>query len=97
MTSGSGRVGRAAAGVVRIGNTVGAAFTGRRVLEPIEARLMLGTGAALLLLAGLFLLFPRLLLYPLLFVFAWFGVVLLYRGYRLHRGRAPREAGPPRE
>jgi len=97
MTSGGGRVGRAAAGVVRIGNTVGAAFTGRRVLEPIEARLMLGAGAALLLLAGLFLLFPRLLLYPLLVVFAWFGVVLLYRGYRLHRRKLPREAGPSRE
>jgi cardiolipin synthase len=97
MSSGGGRVGRAAAGVVRIGNTVGAAFTGRRILEPIEARLMLGAGAALLLLAGVFLLFPRFLLYPLLVVFAWFGVVLLYRGYRLYRRKPPREAGPPRE
>ncbi|MBK9132075.1 MAG: cardiolipin synthase B [Gammaproteobacteria bacterium] len=93
MTSGGGRVGRAAAGVVRIGNTVGAAFTGRRVLEPIEARLMLGAGAALLLLAGVFLLFPRLLLYPVLFVFAWFGAVLLYRGYKLHRDKTPRDTG----
>lgn len=95
MTSGGGRVGRAAAGVVRIGNTVGAAFTGRRVLEPIEARLMLGAGAVLLLLTGVFLLFPRLLLYPVLFVFAWFGAVLLYRGFRLHRRKAPRATGTP--
>lgn len=95
MTSGGGRVGRAAAGVVRIGNTVGAAFTGRRVLEPIEARLMLGAGAVLLLLTGVFLLFPRLLLYPMLLVFAWFGAVLLYRGFRLHRRKAPRATGTP--
>lgn len=94
LTSGGGRVGRAAAGVVRIGNTVGAAFTGRRVLEPIEARLMLGAGVALLLLTGLFLLFPRLLVYPALLVFVWFGLVLLYRGFRLHRRKTPRDGAP---
>jgi cardiolipin synthase A/B len=85
MTSGGGRGGRAAAGAVRIGNTVGAAFTGRRVLEPVEARLMTGVGALLLILGAVFALFPRVLVYPLLIILVWFGVALLYRSYELHR------------
>ncbi|MDD5207167.1 MAG: phospholipase D-like domain-containing protein [Desulfobacterales bacterium] len=81
----SGSSGRAAAGAARIGRAVGAAFTGRRVLEPVEARLMTIAGALLLIFAALFALFPRMLAYPLLIVFAWFGVALLYRGLKLHR------------
>lgn len=38
-TSGGGSIGRAAAGALRIGNAVGAAFTSRRVLEPVQARI----------------------------------------------------------
>ena len=82
LTSGGGR---AAAGAIRIGNTVGAAFTNRRVLEPAEARIMVAVGAPLLTLAILFALFPRLLAYPLTAVFVWIAVALLYRGYKLHR------------
>ena len=85
MTGGGGSVGRTAAGAVRISNAVGAAFTGRRVLEPIEARLMTSVGASLLLLAALFAFFPRGLAYPLLVIFIWLGVALLYRSYKLHR------------
>ena len=80
----SGSSGRAAAGAARIGRAVGAAFTGRRVLEPVEARLMTAAGALLLIFAALFALFPRMLAYPLLIVFGWFGVALLYRGLKLH-------------
>lgn len=86
---GGGSVGRAAAGAVRIGNAVGAAFTNRRVLEPVEARLMFTFGSLLLALAVLFAFFPRVLVYPLVVLFAWIGVALLYRGYRL-RGRKGR-------
>jgi cardiolipin synthase len=85
MTSGSGRGGRAAAGAVRIGNAVGAAFTDRRVLEPVEARLTAGVGALLLIIAALFAVFPRVLVYPLLIIFGWLGGALLYRSYKLHR------------
>lgn len=85
LTSGGGSAGRAAAGVIRIGNAVGAAFTNRRVLEPVEARMMVTTGALLLALAILFAFFPRLLVYPLVLVFVWFAFALLYRGYKLHR------------
>ncbi|OFW64522.1 MAG: cardiolipin synthase B, partial [Actinobacteria bacterium RBG_13_63_9] len=93
MTSGGGRGGRAAAGAVRIGNAVGAAFTGRRILGPVEARLMTSVGAFFLILAVLFALFPRLLAYPLLIIFAWLGGALLYRSYKLHReGQRKRDA-----
>jgi cardiolipin synthase A/B len=85
MTRGRGSVGRAAAGAVRIGNTMGAAFTDRRVLEPVEARMMTGGGALFLALAALVALFPRVLAYVLFTIFIWLGGVLLYRSYRLLR------------
>jgi cardiolipin synthase len=91
MTSGGGRGGRAAAGAVRISNAVGAAFTNRRVLDAVEARLMTSVGALFLILAALFAFFPRVLAYPLLIIFTWFGGALLYRSYKLHReGRRKR-------
>ena len=68
MTSGGGSAGRAAAGAVRIGNAVGAAFTNRRVLEPIEARIMTPAALLLLALAILFATLPALLVYPVLIV-----------------------------
>jgi cardiolipin synthase len=93
LTSGGGSGGRAAAGAIRIGHAIGAAFTDRRVLEPVESRIMLTVGALLLALAILFWFFPRLLVYPLIFVFVWIAVALLYRGYRLHRRKEGGEAG----
>jgi cardiolipin synthase len=92
-TKGGGSVVRAAAGAIRIGNTVGAAFTGRRVLEPVEARLMTTVGALLLLLAVLFAVFPRAFAYPLLIVLVWLGLALLYRSCKLYRqGKRKRDA-----
>ena len=85
MTGGAGRVGRAAAGAVRIGYAVGAAFTDRRVLEPMEARLMTGAGAVFLLVACLFAFFPDILAYPMAVFFIWLGGVLFFKSYRLRR------------
>lgn len=85
LTSGGGSAGRAAAGAIRVGNAIGAAFTNRRVLEPVEARIMLTVGSLLLLLTILFGFFPRLLAYPLVAFSAWIGVALLYRAYKLNR------------
>jgi cardiolipin synthase A/B len=82
-----GSAGRAAAGAVRIGNVLGAAFTARRVLGPIEARIMTAAGCVLLAGAVLFAWFPRLLAYPLALIGAWIAATLLYRGYRLQRAR----------
>jgi cardiolipin synthase A/B len=84
-TSGGGSAGRAAAGAIRIGNTVGAAFTDRRVLQPIEGWLVFTAGLLLLGLAALFYFFPVVAAYPLLVVFGWIGTALMYRGFKLRR------------
>ena len=93
-------VGRAAAGVLRIGHAVGVAFTHRRVLEPVEARLMATAGTSFLSLATLIVLFPIVLVAPLVGAFVWLGAVLLVRSYRLRRAgrlarRTTREDTPP--
>ena len=84
MTSGGGAAG-AAAGAIRIGHSVGAALTNRRVLEPVEEHIIVTAGALLLALAILFAFFPGALVYPFVFILAWFAVMLLYRGYRPRR------------
>ena len=82
---GAGSATRTAAGAIRIGNAVGAAFTRQRVLEPVEARIMLTAGALLVPLAILFTLFPRLLVYPLVAVLFWIAGALIWTGLRLLR------------
>jgi cardiolipin synthase len=84
-TSGGGSIGRVAAGALRIGNAVGAAFTNRRVLEPVEARILLTSGAVLAGLSAISALFPRVPAYTLVALLAWISLALLYRGYKLHR------------
>jgi len=79
-----GSGGRAAAGALRLGNVVGAAVSGKRVLEPVEARLMLIGGTLMLLLAALFFKFPKSLSIPTVVVLAWFSLALLYRGFRFY-------------
>jgi hypothetical protein len=64
---------------------MGAVFTERRALGPIEARLSATTGVALPALAALFAVFPQAPAFPLAALAAWAGVALLYRGYALHR------------
>jgi cardiolipin synthase len=88
--SSGGSSGRAVAGAVRIGNTVAAAITNRRVLEPIEAHIALLAGATLLLCAVLAIVFPRGFTYPIAAVVAWAGAALVYRGIVLGRGTPPR-------
>ena len=84
---GGGSSGRAAAGAVRIANLVGAAFTNRRVIEPVEARITVGVGLMLVFLAVLFGFFPRVIAYPLVLLFIWFASALLYQGWKLRRAR----------
>jgi cardiolipin synthase len=90
---GGGSSGRAAAGAVRIANVVGAAFTRRRVIEPIEGRITLWAGGLLLALAVLFGFFPRLIAYPLVALFVWIAGGLLYQGFKLLRARAKHQSG----
>jgi cardiolipin synthase len=88
--SGGGSGGRAAAGALRIGNTVTAALANTRVLEPVEAHIALIAGAMLLAFALAAIEFPRGLSYPLAGIAVWFGLSLLYRGLVLRRAHKRR-------
>ena len=72
---------------VRLSNAVGAAFTNRRVLQPVEARLILVTGLLLLGIAVFLYFFPRVAGYVLLATFGWIGIALIYRASKLYRKR----------
>lgn len=89
MTSGGGSGGRAAAGAIRIGNAVGAAFTNRRVLEPVEARIMFISALLLIGFSVLAWFFPRVVTYPLIVLLLWISLALFYRAYQLRHGREP--------
>ncbi len=80
-----GRATRAAAGAVRIGNVLGAALTNRRVIEPMEKRVLVWIGLALLIVAGLVLAFPRLFAYPAGILLVCLSLSLLARSLRLKR------------
>jgi cardiolipin synthase A/B len=82
----SGSAGRAAAGVLRIGNAVGAAITNHRLLGPAEARIMFSVAWLLLLLTAVAILWPRVLAVPVAVLGGWMAISLLIRAYRL-RGR----------
>lgn len=84
-SGGGGSTSRAAAGAVRIGHSIGAAFTDRRTLGPIESRLTTMAGLMLCVFSVLFAIFPRALAYPVVAFGAWGGLALLYRGYQLAR------------
>ena len=81
-----GSSGRAAAGTLRLVNTIGAAITNRRVLGGAESGPLLGAGIALLVATTLALIWPRLIAWPLAILGAWIGVSLIAR-YFTTRGR----------
>jgi len=90
----SGSGGRAVAGALRIGNAVGAAFTNRRVLEPVEGRIMTMAGIVLLAIALVGLLLPYVLVAPLCLLALWIGCALLVRGWRLKQQRRAQQRAP---
>ena len=90
MTSGGGSGGRAAAGALRLSNAVGAAFTNRRVLEPVEAHLMLTCALLLLGFAVLIWFFPRSLTYPLIVFLVWVAMALVYRAFKFQGQTKPK-------
>jgi cardiolipin synthase len=89
---GAGSAGRAAAGAIRLGNTVTAAVAGHRVLAPADARTVGLTGAVLVALAAIAIWRPPVLAWPFAVLLAWLGGVLLAQAWRL-RMRAPRSTG----
>ena len=82
-----GRTTRAAAGVMRISNAVGAAMTNHRTLGPAEAVIMLWGAAILALFSVLAFIWPKAIAYPLVVFSMWLAISLLVRGVKLRRRR----------
>ena len=81
----SGRASRAAAGALRIGNTVSAAFSGRRTLGPAESGLMFSIALGFFLLAVIAVVVPLAITVPLAVLALWIAVTLLVRAWRTRR------------
>lgn len=85
--AGSGsRAARAAAGALRFGHTVGAAFSNRRMLGPAEAGMMFSFALAFLVFAAVVSIFPLAVTVPLALLALWIGATLLVRAWRLRTG-----------
>lgn len=78
---------RAAAGALRIANTVGAALTDRRVLGDTARGPLLAGIAVLSLLAAVALVWPKVVSWPIAVLAAWFALNLAIRVWRLRRRR----------
>ena len=99
----SGRMGgsssRAAAGALRIANTMGAAFSDRRVLGDTETGPLVGGTLALLLLATVAIFWPAVVGWPIAVLALWFALnfgIRALRARRKHQRRvqAANEAEP---
>jgi cardiolipin synthase A/B len=82
---GTGSVGRAGVGAIRLGSSVGAAFTNHRVLGPAEAQIMLLATIFLTVLSVVALVFPRVISIPLALLGLWLAVSLGIKAYKLYR------------
>jgi cardiolipin synthase len=80
---GSGSAGRGVAGAIRLGNTVTAAVTDRRVLATADSRAIAIAGAVLVVLAIVAVLWPRVFAIPIAILSVWFGGAMLLQSYRL--------------
>jgi cardiolipin synthase len=85
------RTSRLVAGVVGLGNIVGATVSQRRTPGPAEGIVMLAAAAFLVLIGGTAFLFPRSLAMLIGGLCAWLGVAIALRAWRL---RSPRSSGP---
>ena len=83
VTKAGGSAGRAAAGAIRLGNTVGAAITNRRALGPAEASIMQIMASLLIGLALVAFLWPRVVAIPLAVISVWCAVSLVIKAHRL--------------
>jgi len=83
----SGSAGRATAGVLRIGNAVGAAITNNRLLGPAEARILFSAACLLLIQTIVAIVWPRVVAIPLAILGGWLAISLFLKAYRLIRHR----------
>ncbi len=82
---GGGSSSRAAAGTLRLVNTVGAALSDRRVLGRGEASVLPGAALLLVLFAIPAMFWPRIVAWPLAAIAVWLATSLLLRYFRLLR------------
>ncbi len=87
-----GSASRAAAGALRISNTVGAAITNHRVLGPAEAGIMVMVALVLLVLVAIGLMWPLAVALPLSALGLWVALSLLARAHTLKREGAAETA-----
>ena len=83
IRGGRGSSSRAAAGALRIANSIGAAITSKRVLGPAEAKMMGMTGALLLAIAVIAGIWPMVVAIPIALVTGWTAVTFLVKAWRL--------------
>jgi cardiolipin synthase A/B len=81
-----GSSGRAAAGAMRIANSVGAAIANRRVLGRSESSLLLIAGVVLIACAIVGVLWPQIVAWPLAALASWIGLALVW-GWHVDRKR----------
>jgi cardiolipin synthase len=80
----AGSMGRAGAGTIRIGYTVGAALTEHRLLGHAEAKITGAAGLLLLIIALAGLLWPLSVTIPLSLLCGWLAISLLIRTYKMY-------------
>jgi cardiolipin synthase len=79
-----GKTGRAVAGVLRFGHTVGAAITNRRELGPAESVVMLMASGLLIGLSIIAFMWPKAVAVPVLVLSLWTAISLSVRAYKLY-------------
>ena len=87
-----GSASRAAASALRLGNTVSAALTNRRILGRSEAGMTMKFGLVLTALAAIGIVFPRALAIPVAVLLGWVGLAMLVKAWRLRRSK-PEDEG----
>ncbi|MEO8012243.1 MAG: cardiolipin synthase B [Dokdonella sp.] len=80
-----GSTGRAAAGALRLANSVGAAITNRRVLGRAENGIVVAGALFLIATGTIALIWPRTLAWPVAVLALWFGASLLFRYLAVRR------------
>jgi cardiolipin synthase len=89
----SGSAGRAAAGAVSVGSALGAALTGRRVLDSAESGLLAKMGGAILALSIVAAIWPHFVAWPAAVLGTWLGIAWLVKAFALRRSARRRVRG----
>ncbi|HUF81104.1 MAG TPA: phospholipase D-like domain-containing protein, partial [Burkholderiales bacterium] len=97
VRGGGGSAARAAAGVLRIGNTVGAAIAGQRTLGAAEAGVMAGAATLFLAASVVAMLWPIVFALPFGLIAGWSAIALFLRARELRRSTHPHVCPPGEE